>query len=81
MPRGDSANSLASILKWASILRRLTLLTEREGAFLWAGLDITYALACEFFAQGWRRGFCGVQLPDDLAHYGGPHVGVAAFEI
>ena len=27
------------------------------------------------------RGLCGVQLPDDLAHYGGPHGGVAGGEI
>jgi hypothetical protein len=30
---------------------------------------------------GWRRGLCGVQLPEDLAHDGGPHGGVAGGEI
>src|SRR5580658_11103709 len=29
----------------------------------------------------WLRRFCAVELPDDLAHYAGPHVGVAAGEI
>jgi hypothetical protein len=39
------------------------------------------ALAVGFFAWGWVRGFCGVQLPEDLAHYGGPHGGVAGGEV
>ena len=39
------------------------------------------ALAVGFFARRWLRGFCGIQLPDDLAHYGGPHGGVAGGEI
>ena len=34
-----------------------------------------------FFARGWVRGLCSVQLPDDLTHYGGPHGGVAGGEI
>ena len=29
----------------------------------------------------WLRFFHGVELPDDLAHYAGPHVGVATGEI
>src|SRR5580704_19657772 len=29
----------------------------------------------------WLRFLCGAQLPDDLAQYAGPHVGVAAGEI
>jgi hypothetical protein len=38
-------------------------------------------LVRELFAWEWLRVFCSVQLPDDLAHYGSPHVGVASGEI
>src|SRR5271170_3081197 len=56
-------------------------MAERQGTLLWARLDNRYGLAWGFFARGWLRSFSGVELPDELAHYAGPHVGVAVGEM